>query len=225
MDTLLREAIADIHEFYGDAMCLDFANTLEPRGGPPPIAVPDGVPIDDDLTTYGHLVAWTHLAGGYDRETALALLDQAARDPAAADRVLAAAHSFRDVLYRIFWSVAGHREPAVADLAALRDIYVAAIAGAELVPGQEWAWRDAGPDLARPLYPVARSAMEMLTHGRLDRIKVCPGAGRPPVHCAWLFLDTTKNGSRRWCSMGDCGAAEKARQQTARRRARRASSV
>jgi predicted RNA-binding Zn ribbon-like protein len=38
---------------------------------------------------------------------------------------------------------------------------------------------------------------------KLERVKECP-------NCGWLFLDTTKNGKRRWCSMEDCGSNVKA---------------
>lgn len=218
MDDVLDAAIADIHPFYANVMCLDFANSLEPRGGPPPIDVPPNVEIRDDLMSYPHLVAWTHLASGYDREVALAILGKSDGDQKHASRILAEAHTLRDVLYRVFWSVAVEQQPASADLDAVRTAYASAVGGASLVFSESWLLEDSAIDLARPLWPIARSAMELLTHGRVDRIKVCPGKGRPPVHCAWLFLDTTKNGSRRWCSMSDCGAAEKALHQTARRR-------
>ena len=51
---------------------------------------------------------------------------------------------------------------------------------------------------ARPLRPVAHAAVQLLTAGELDRIKVCGG-------CRFLFIDESKNRSRRWCSMDDCG--------------------
>lgn len=77
--------------------------------------------------------------------------------------------------------------------------------------------------LARPLWPIAWSATELLTTGDPSRVKVCPGVPDAPIACAWLFYDATKNRSRHWCSMEDCGAVTKARRQTGRRRAARAS--
>jgi predicted RNA-binding Zn ribbon-like protein len=65
-------------------------------------------------------------------------------------------------------------------------------------------------------WPVVRSAVELATAGPLERVKQCPA----PEGCGWLFLDTTKNRIRRWCSMDECGGQAKARRQTARRRAR-----
>ena len=65
---------------------------------------------------------------------------------------------------------------------------------------------------------VARAAYDLLTGDHLARVKVCAG-------CHWLFLDRSKNGSRRWCSMEDCGTSAKMRRYVARRAARRASSA
>lgn len=65
-----------------------------------------------------------------------------------------------------------------------------------------------------PLWPVGLAAYELLTGPRARRIKRCAG-------CPWLFLDQSKNGSRRWCSMDICGTDEKMRRYVARRAARR----
>src|SRR5262249_15016364 len=68
--------------------------------------------------------------------------------------------------------------------------------------------------------PVAISAIELLTSADLDRVKLCPAAD-----CEWLFLDVSRNGTRRWCSMAECGNRAKARQHYQRsRRGRSATS-
>ena len=76
--------------------------------------------------------------------------------------------------------------------------------------GYDWSWAGRPDDLARPLWPVARSAVELLTLGDLARVRECPGAG----DCGWLFYDTSRNGSRRWCSMEGCGSRVKMRRHT-----------
>ena len=76
------------------------------------------------------------------------------------------------------------------------------------VAGFEWSWTRVA-DLTRPLLPVVHAAITLLTDGPLDRIKGCAG-------CRYLFLDESKNRSRRWCSMDDCGTAEKSRRYVAR---------
>src|ERR671930_579256 len=57
------------------------------------------------------------------------------------------------------------------------------------------------------LAPVVWSAAELLTSGPLERVRECPGDDT----CGWLFLDTSRNGSRRWCDMRTCGNRAKAR--------------
>ena len=77
---------------------------------------------------------------------------------------------------------------------------------------------EATDDPDRVWWPVAYAGLELLLHGPLDRIKGCGG-------CRYLFLDETKNRSRRWCSMDDCGTREKMRTYVARRAARRSGQV
>ncbi len=70
----------------------------------------------------------------------------------------------------------------------------------------EWAWALDANDLDRMLWPIVRSAAEMLTSGDLGRVRQCAREG-----CDWLFVDASKNHSRRWCSMNMCGSRVKAR--------------
>ena len=65
--------------------------------------------------------------------------------------------------------------------------------------------------------PIAYAAWELLTSGPLDRVKRCHA-------CPWLYLDQSKNGSRRWCSMDDCGKAVKMSRYVAKRAAARSTS-
>ncbi|GLW26356.1 hypothetical protein Mame01_63980 [Microbispora amethystogenes] len=69
---------------------------------------------------------------------------------------------------------------------------------------------------------LAHAAVEFLSTADLRRLRVCPLA---EGGCGWLFLDHSRNGSRRWCAMADCGSQAKARRLTERRRARRATGV
>jgi predicted RNA-binding Zn ribbon-like protein len=67
-----------------------------------------------------------------------------------------------------------------------------------------------GDHLERPLWPIAVAAVDLLRSGPLDRLKACE-------ECPWLFLDTSRNRSRRWCSMDDCGSRRKMRRYRERR--------
>jgi predicted RNA-binding Zn ribbon-like protein len=192
-------------------LCLDLANTVEPRRG---------AAERDHLHRYGDLVAWAGHAGALDDDAHGAELLRAATDrPAAARAAFARAIALREAVYRVFGAVARAATPAADDLAVIQRAYSAAARSATLVAtgdGYTWSWPRA--DLDRPLHPIARSAFDLLTTGPLDRLKMCPS----DEGCAWLFVDVTKNNSRRWCSMETCGAGAKVKRQTARRRAVRA---
>jgi predicted RNA-binding Zn ribbon-like protein len=207
----------ELPRLAGGRLCLDFANTVGPR-----VDV-EGELAHDFLGGYDHLVQWARKAGILGAEDAARLLAASARAPAAARRTFEAAIGLREAIYRSFSAVASGATPDPADLAGMQRAYVEAMAHTRIQPqgdGLGWAWADRD-DLGRVWWPVARSAVELAVAGPLQRVKQCP----LPDGCAWLFLDTTKNGSRRWCSMAECGGQAKARRQSARRRAARRGGV
>jgi len=198
------EANAGEHAFdlSGGHLCLDFANTLSVQTG-------------DHLRVYGDLVAWGRQAGALTLAQADRLLDAAARQPAAADAALARARRFRAAIYLLFAARAAGQEPATADLDALNAELARTLGKARIVraaDGFSWAWA-AEDALDRVLWPVVRSAAELLTSDALPLVRECAAS-----NCRWLFLDTTKNRSRQWCDMRVCGNRAKARRYHQRRR-------
>jgi predicted RNA-binding Zn ribbon-like protein len=189
----------------GGNVALDFVNT---RVGPP--AGPD----DDVLTGYPELVAWAVYAGALTEADAAALRRQSRDNPRGARAAFARSLRVRDDLDEIFRALAADRSPHTSVLARLRDDEADALGHAQLERGSAfaWTWRD-DHSLARPLRPVVHAAVHLLTTGVLDRIKECEG-------CGFIFNDESKNRSRRWCSMQDCGTAEKIRRYVAARRTR-----
>ncbi len=108
----------------------------------------------------------------------------------------------REALYRLFAGAAGGRAPDAGDLAVLNR----AIGRMQIGRDLEWQWA-AGPDaLDAMLGPIVRAALELLMSERRDRVRVCAADD-----CVWLFLDTSKNRSRRWCDMKQCGNRSKVR--------------
>jgi predicted RNA-binding Zn ribbon-like protein len=191
-------------------LALDFVNTD-----------PGSAPENEVLGGYDDLVAWGRHAGLLTEPEARRLLRCARRSPGEAREVLQRALHLRGYLYELFQAVAAGRPPPGRCVAALRRDEAEALAHAELVAGHggfRWSWaRD--DDLERPLRQVVHAAVELLTAapgGRADlgRIKRCGG-------CPWLFVDESKNRSRRWCSMDNCGTDEKVRRYVARRAAAR----
>jgi predicted RNA-binding Zn ribbon-like protein len=154
----------------------------------------DGAPEQEFLNTPDDLAAWAVHAGVVDER------------PGVGARELEQTLALRAAIYDVFRAIAEGREPAAKQLDALARLYADAIARATLVPAYELAWD------GEVLGPLAVAAVELLRHGPVDRVKLCDG-------CPWLFLDTSRNHSRRWCSMNECGARVKVRRYRARRRA------
>jgi predicted RNA-binding Zn ribbon-like protein len=192
----------------GGNVALDFVNTQSgPRGGAPDV---------ETLRSYDDLVAWAIQIGQLAEPEAARLLREARRDPDAAHASFDRALDLRQRLFGLFSSIAARSAPSPGALRNLTDDEADALGHADLTPGPahlEWSWAGRR-GLDRPIWPVIHGAIELVTRGPLDRVKGCGG-------CRFLFLDETKNKSRRWCSMDDCGSAEKMRRYVARRSAAR----
>ena len=139
--------------------------------------------------------------------------------PIDAAGVLQQAIELREAIYRIFVAVAHQVEVSIdsADLDRFNRALSRVLTQARIVPaanGFIWTWNGSEEALDQVLWPVARSAMDLLTSADLGRVRECACES-----CGWLFLDTSKNRSRRWCSMEACGNRTKARRHYARRRA------
>ena len=133
------------------------------------------------------------------------------------ERALAQALRLREALHRVLLAVATQRDPPPADLREVERVYQRAIAHARLTPAGAsfaWKWRGSEPRLKQILWPIAASAVELLTDGDLKRVKVCDNLDG----CGWLFSDGSKNTSRRWCSMEGCGSQVKMHRQYEKRR-------
>ncbi len=192
-------------DLVGGDVALDFVNTL---GG-----VLRGPWDDEWLLDYRHLAAWLSHAGLLHESAITQLLDRASTSRAEARRAHADALMLREAMYRVFAAQARHTQPPVEDLAVLAGAYREALANARLTAagdGTDWTWE--GDDLRRALWQPAHAAIDLLRSERLERLTQCR-------NCRWLFLDASKNRSRRWCSMAHCGSDAKVRAARVRRHA------
>jgi predicted RNA-binding Zn ribbon-like protein len=197
----------------GGNPALDFVDTVGGMLGAEP------EPEDELLREYEDLVVLGLKTRTLSERSARRLRRRARERPEEAEAVLLEARDKRALIDAAFRPLSEGAEPPAEVLAELRDFGADALARCELSPagdGFGCAWEHC-EDLDAPLWPIAHAALELLTDGPLDRIKTC---GR----CRWLFIDTTKNHSRRWCSTEGCGTDEKKERYVARRRARRAGS-
>jgi predicted RNA-binding Zn ribbon-like protein len=178
-------------------LALDFVDTVD---------APAGSGAFDHLSSYPQLIAWSHHAGVVSERQAQRLGVQASRYPRRARVALRRTHELRAVIDAAFRrNAAGHLAPSET-WPQLRPFVLAATAKLEFrADGNRLAesWPDS-EELQSPLWPIAYAAAQLLTSDQLSRIKQCAG-------CHWLFLDHSKNYSRRWCAMADCGTQEKIR--------------
>ena len=173
------------------------------------------------MNDYGDLVAWGRHADTLAPEAGDRLLAEAERRPDEASGVYRRAIALRESLYTLFAAAAAGEAPPADALEELNGALSSSLAMARIVreeDGFQWGWEESRDRLDSVLWPVVRSAAELLTSARLGRVHECPG----PDGCGSLFLDTTKNETRRWCDMRFCGNRAKARRHYARTRARRA---
>jgi predicted RNA-binding Zn ribbon-like protein len=186
--------------FVGGRLCLDFTNTNSNRGGE----------VESErLASYADLVTWGRLAELLTPADARRLLAAGAERPAEAGRVFARARQLREAIYRIVGSRVEGKPPAAADLDLLNHVLMQALAHRRLTAtkdGFAWEWMAAPDDLGWMLWPIASSAAELLMSEDLARVKECASQ-----NCNWLFVDASRNRSRRWCDMKDCGNRAKAR--------------
>lgn len=187
-------------------LCLDFTNTVEDHASDEP---------EETLHAYSDLAAWARRRGIAAEREAAALRRVAAERPVEARLALTRAVALREAIYRIFVARIHGQAPTAADLDTLNGVL------SQLAPGPRvalaegsfaWEWPLNRESLDWPSQVVALSAAELLTSGASDRVGQCADEHG----CGWLFLDTSRNRSRRWCSMGDCGNRAKQRRHTQR---------
>lgn len=111
---------------------------------------------------------------------------------------LAAAHELRESLYRLVHSRAHQRPLAAADRAVLNRWAAFPAPAPQLAPDGSLTWSGAG--VAAALASIARDGVELLGGPSADRIRACSSDT-----CAIVFLDSSRSGERRWCSMASCG--------------------
>ena len=201
-------AAADyVFDLDGGRPCLDFANTRTFSGS-------------DHLTSYADLIAFAEQSSLITPADADWLRAEAQRDAPTAAAALSRARRLRDTLRSLFGALAAGATPSDDDLQVLNADLAASLSHARLVPLTEegaygWGWTNL--QLTSPIWPITRSAAEVLTSDDERRLLRQCGA----EDCEWLFMDTSKNRSRQWCSMKSCGNREKARRHYERQRALR----
>jgi predicted RNA-binding Zn ribbon-like protein len=178
--------------FIGNYLCLDFINTEMVMGGQPV----------DRLSGFGDLVAWLVQSQTLDGKQAEEFLGnwKSSREAESTfqDAVKLRA-SLREMAARL---IEGKTVPQ-STVAAINQWLAHETGYAELKRVRGGFEKRFQADFRKPaqlLCPVAESASDLLCYGDLSLVKKCENAA-----CVLFFYDTTKNHSRRWCSMSACG--------------------
>jgi predicted RNA-binding Zn ribbon-like protein len=199
-------------DLCGGHPALDFVNSLDDRFDP--------AGSRELLTDYGALLRF---AG----ETGLLNLPQArglarAVNGAAATRVLRSARELREALAAVLYAAAEQRVPAAAEIEMLERRFHEAerprhlqwlTADSGIHGSLQWQWRGEQVKAAGfPVWLIAQAASQLMLSDAIGRVRACEADS-----CRWLFLDTSKNHTRRWCNMRICGNRAKARRFQERR--------
>jgi predicted RNA-binding Zn ribbon-like protein len=168
-------------------LCLEFANTRYWRGQVAPT---------ETLNSAEDLLTWA--AGNVSTEAR-----------ALPRREFERAIEARETIYRVFDATTRGKPPAAADLQRLNELLAASPARATLKrerSGFSWDVDLRSATALAQLAPVLWTAGDLLAGGKLDKVRRCANP-----ECGWLFLDDSRAGKRRWCSMSSCGNRAKAR--------------
>lgn len=199
------------YQLVGGHVALDLVNTVDWRGDP--------ARRQELLATFDDLLAWAQASTVATPAEVRTMQAAARRDPLRAERALKRARRLRELLARALAAASRGVAPSAGDVRRLNAFLAAALAHRQLDVRRTsvvWSW-SAGPDetFDALLWPVVLAAAELLTSDDRSRIHECGGDG-----CGWLFLDTSRNGRRRWCTMQGCGNRAKARRFYERTRTR-----
>lgn len=176
-------------------LCLDFANTADWHASDHP---------KESLKTIDDLLQWAHRVGLLNDDELEQSKTAADRSPNEAQGTLSRAIALREAIYRLFSATATGAPPPQEDLEFLNQMLTQLVRSPRVVRtngAYTWAWEGESDSLDRLLTPIALSAATLLTSEELDRVGECAD----DRGCGWLFFDTSRNKTRRWCSMEACG--------------------
>ena len=194
-----------VFDFLGGRLAIDFVNTVSGKRLLAPI---------ERFNDYGDVLSWAEQIGVTSAARTKTLRRIAREHPRQAEAALARAKELRETLFRIFSAIAEHEQANSADLELFNRELAEAFSHLRIAgsaDGFAWSFCDE-ESLVSVLWPVSRSASDVLVKDDPARVRMCEA----PDGCGWLFYDETRNGTRRWCSMKDCGNRAKARRHYAK---------
>ena len=201
---------AGVLPLVGGRLCLDFANTRGWRHSEQP---------EEHLACYDDLVTWCGHVRIVSDDDGQRLRDRANDHPTHAASMFGRTIALREAMYGTFEAIGLAQAPNAADLHVINDELGRALRHLRVARSDgcfAWEWARSTVPLDWLLWPIVRSGAELLVSEDVARVREC--AGDP---CGWLFLDASKNHSRRWCDTRDCGNRVRVQRHYARKRSRR----
>ena len=186
-------------KLLGGRLCLDFVNTMDWRGRDTP---------QEFLNTFDDLVVWSRHVGITSKEESRQLHRLADQSGSNASEVLNRAIRLRETIYRLFSASITGREPNKEDLNFFNENLSFSMQDSKITRTAEgYSLDNIGnkKQLDWILNPIIHSAVDILVSNELKKVKACADPA-----CGWLFYDVSRNQSRRWCDMQDCGNRAKA---------------
>jgi predicted RNA-binding Zn ribbon-like protein len=193
-----EQVSAQEFDISGGNLALDFANTISRRRSEQPV---------EHLLSYSHLIRWANQAGIISSAEANRIIRRTENNSKQTAKALQEVIELREAVFRMFSAIAVNRRPPshafhVLDLAFKNLSRKSELTWAS--SGAEWRWADEDDNPEKILWEVVRSCLDLLMSNERERVRECEAEA-----CAWLFMDHSKNQSRRWCDMKVCGNREK----------------
>lgn len=191
--------------FVGDRLWLDFVNT-------------DDIELGvrrDALRDFGSLLEWLVAVGVIDQDRRVGFMRRAEQQPAGATAALLDARRVRSALRALaeHGAISGEaRNDAVTEINRVLG-RSAGTRRLERSPDGVYSrnFVAGGDAFAALMMHIVDDGADSLIAGELGRVRCCSDP-----RCRRVFLDSTKNGRRRWCDMATCGNRAKAARHRAR---------
>jgi predicted RNA-binding Zn ribbon-like protein len=187
-------------DFDSGNLVLDFANTAEFHASDSP---------DEMLESFPDLLSWSQAAGILSRDEAEDLINWAEENPGEAAQELSKALALREVIYQVLSASANQESINESDLSTFNDYLSESLLHSRITHGKEnfrWSWDPECNSADRIQWALVRAAADLITSKDIKRVGECAD----DRGCGYLFIDTSRNHSRRWCSMEACGNRAKA---------------
>jgi predicted RNA-binding Zn ribbon-like protein len=196
--------LSNSFELVAGDVALDLVNTVSWRG--------DRERRIERIPTFESLVHWSSRAGLLQDPPARRLMRSAAADAAAAERSTRQVRGLREDLHLV---IASHLDGTALQpeaLNRLRLLYLQALRNVSPT-ALPLTWEISLDSPATLVHALALRAMRLLQSDDVNQIGRCADDA-----CQWVFIDRSRNHSRRWCSSTDCGNRDRAARHYARHR-------